>query len=134
MPKFKVKFQELYTMTHIVEAAITHVTLKILKMRTTSPLIFLIALTLFACDIYASDDSQKATRGHVAYDADADIACFKSYSGITPNQPFEATMNICLKAAQSGAQGSQTFIGVMYLVQGQKEKAVYWLKEAASRG
>lgn len=104
-------------------------------MRTTSPLIFLsIALTLFAYDIYASDESQKATKGRVAYDADADIACFKSYSGITPNQPFEATMDICLKAAQSGAQGSQTFVGVMYLVQGQKEKAVYWLKEAASRG
>ena len=73
------------------------------------------------------------------YDEEADMACFESmYKGKTVGEEltlegFEKIWPICLKAAESGAQGSQYLVGMVYLGQ-DKEKAIYWLKKSASSG
>lgn len=71
---------------------------------------------------------------YTAYDEEADMQCFHGYSQATSSEDIKQAFPICLKAAKSGAQGSQYVIGIMYLANDQKDKAIYWLKKAADNG
>jgi len=75
----------------------------------------------------------------VLYDLKADKACFdtmyrESLTGeeLTVEE-FKNVWPICIKAAESGAAGSQYLVGMVYLEQ-DREKAIYWLKKAAEQG
>lgn len=72
--------------------------------------------------------------GDVEYDVEADMACFSGYSNIDASDSIENVLEVCMKAAWSGAPGSQYFVGYVLLNSGQKENGIYWLRRSAENG
>lgn len=46
----------------------------------------------------------------------------------------QEAFDICVQSAKAGARGAQNLIAEGYLGSGNKEKALYWFKQAAEQG
>lgn len=81
----------------------------------------------------------QARAQQISYNLEADKTCFEIIykEALTGEkltvEEFENVWPICIRAAESGAAGSQYLVGMVYLEQ-DREKAIFWLAKAAENG
>ena len=92
-------------------------------------------LAFVTCFAAAAAFYSTAHAQNVSYDKELDMACFAYMYGDGVEKDFDKAWPICVEAAESGAAGSQSLIGMVYIEnKEQKELGIYWLKKAAENG